>query len=159
MGTGNRAFQQAIENAEANIHWMKGNRDTVAAWLDNLETPRDTRVKDVRLPGHLSPDSYDITLQPNMYSDDPNTFNFEGHVKIYMTALHGGRNVTLHVNKLDINELSISFGKQDGSKGPKYNGKENKIQLKVVYMYVYICLRYSHSNFEAIYCILFDGRV
>lgn len=122
MGTGNRAFKQAIEKTETNIEWMKQNRDTVANWLENVGKHRSTRVTDVRLPLHLIPDTYDITLQPNMYSDDPESFNFEGQVKIYMTANATGRNVTLHVNKLNIDEESIRFGKEDGSKGPSYKG-------------------------------------
>lgn len=124
MGTGNRAFQQAIEKTATNIQWMKNNRDTVAAWLDEVGSSHDTRVKDVRLPGHLRPDSYTIVLKPNMYGNDPSKFNFEGYVKIFMTAMKSGRNVTLHANKLDINEDTISFGKQDGSVGPKYKGKQ-----------------------------------
>ncbi|XP_053377176.1 aminopeptidase N-like isoform X1 [Mercenaria mercenaria] len=137
MGTGNRAFKQAIEKTESNIMWMKRNRDTVATWLDNVGTPHDARVKDVRLPLHLIPDSYDVTLKPNMYSNDPEQFNFEGHVKIVMTAKEIGRNVTLHVNKLNINEKSINFGKQDGSKGPKYKGQrltDDKRQFEIFFL-------------------------
>lgn len=126
MGTGSRAFLQAIENTESNLEWMKRNKDVVSTWLDNVGVSRDTEVKDVRLPLHLIPDSYDITLKPDMYSEDPKKFTFEGYVKIYMTAKDTGRNVTLHVNKLTIVEDSISFS-QDGSKdGPKYNGMLTK---------------------------------
>ena len=34
MGTGTRAFSQAIENVEANILWMKKNYDTLEQWLE-----------------------------------------------------------------------------------------------------------------------------
>ncbi|XP_052782181.1 putative aminopeptidase-2 isoform X1 [Mya arenaria] len=120
MGTGNRAFQQAMENTETNIKWMALNKNAISSWLDNVGVTLETRVKDVRLPTHLVPDLYDIVLQPNMYSGDPESFTFDGYVKIHMTANSTGRNVTVHANKLNIQEGSIKFGKKDGSSGPSY---------------------------------------
>jgi len=124
MGTGNRAFNQAIENTETNMRWMEQNKEKINTWLDNVGVTLDTRVKDVRLPTHLVPDLYDIVLQPNMYEGDPEDFNFEGFVRIHMTAKSAGRNVTLHTNMLDIKEDSIRFGvDKNGNGGPSYNGR------------------------------------
>ncbi|XP_060551724.1 aminopeptidase N-like isoform X2 [Ruditapes philippinarum] len=138
MGTGNRAFKQAIEKTQTNFDWMTKNREIVANWLDTVGKKHNARVTDVRLPVHLIPDTYDVTLQPNMYGDDPESFNFEGHVKIYMTAKEAGRNVTLHVNKLNINEESITFGKADGSPGgPAYKGQresDKERQFEIFYL-------------------------
>lgn len=123
MGTGSRAFQQAIEKTATNIRWMQRNEDVVSKWLGEVGKPQNTVLKDVRLPTHLVPDSYDVTLRPNMYEGEPENFNFTGSVKIYMTAKDVGRNVTLHVNKLDIDEKSIKFGRSDGvAGGPSYKG-------------------------------------
>ena len=38
MGTGLRAFSQAIETVEANILWMKKNYDIVKQWLERIGT-------------------------------------------------------------------------------------------------------------------------
>ena len=124
MGTGNRAFRQAIEKTENNINWMKNNKQDVSQWLKTVGESLDTRVKDVRLPVHLVPESYDITLQPNMYNKDPASFDFTGYVKIYMNAVGTGKNVTLHSYKLTIDDMSIKFGEIGSSgSGPKYTGK------------------------------------
>lgn len=123
LGTGNRAFRQAIENTETNIEWMKRNKNTLSEWLENVTREESSEsVKDVRLPLHLVPETYDIVLKPNMYGGDPETFNFEGYVKIYMNAKSAGTNVTLHTNKLEISDETIKFGTLDGSAGPQYIG-------------------------------------
>ena len=125
MGTGSRAFTQAIENTETNIKWMTQNKDIVANWLITVTNPSTKQhIKDVRLPIHLIPTTYDLVLKPNMYTDDPETFTFDGYVKIHMDAKQSGRNVTVHTNKLKIDESSIEFGMKNGSAGgPKYSGK------------------------------------
>ncbi|KAH3881112.1 hypothetical protein DPMN_005034 [Dreissena polymorpha] len=123
MGTGNRAFRMAIETTESNIRWMADNQKTVSDWLKKVGVTSASRVKDVRLPTHPVPDVYDIVLQPNMYDGEPDDLNFEGYVKIHMTAKEAGKNVTLHANKLTILESSIRFGSDDGGNtGPSYTG-------------------------------------
>lgn len=125
LGTGTRAFHQAIENTQTNIKWLSQNRQTISTWLKTVTKPKaKERLTDIRLPLHLVPISYDLTIQPNMYSGDSKNFTFDGHVKIYMDAKESGRNVTLHTNKLLIHENSIIFTRQDGIKGgPIYTGK------------------------------------
>ena len=123
MGTGSRAFQQAIEKTRSNIKWMQQNKAVIGNWLQTLNVPK-VRSTDVRLPRHLIPRTYDLTIQPNMYGADPENFNFEGHVKIVMEAAGTGSNVTLNANKLTIDENSIKFGREDGvTGGPVYTGK------------------------------------
>ena len=58
-----------------------------------------------------------------MYGDDQAQFTFEGSVKITMIAKETGKNVTLHVNKLNITEESIRFGRTDGQQAPLYKGR------------------------------------
>ena len=125
MGTGTRAFQQAKEKTQTNIKWMTQNKQIVAYWLKTVQTSNvKARATDVRLPQHLIPYTYDVTLQPNMYSGDPADFTFDGYVKIYMDANETGSNVTIHTNKLTIDEASIKFGREDGvTGGPVYTGK------------------------------------
>ena len=123
MGGSSSTFNQILERTQANINWLSKNKDTVSSWLRSLGVSKKTRVTDVRLPVHLTPTLYRVVIQPNMYTGNPEEFTFEGFVRIYMTANDVGRNVTLHVNKLNISENSIRFGTEDGSQGPSYNGK------------------------------------
>ena len=123
MGTGARAFQQAIEKTQSNIKWMQHNKAVISNWLQTVNQPK-VRVTDVRLPRHLIPRTYDLTIQPNMYGTDPDNFYFEGYVKIIMEATDAGSNVTLNANKLTIDEHTIQFGRQGGvAGGPVYTGK------------------------------------
>ncbi|KAL4227197.1 hypothetical protein ACF0H5_015170 [Mactra antiquata] len=131
MGTGSRAFLQAIEKTETNFKWMESNKVVISDWLDKVGVSQNTAIKDVRLPTHLIPDSYEIKLRPNMYYGEPENFNFTGSVKIYMTANDTGRNVTLHVNKLNIDEDSIKFGTIGNyAESPKYNGQRHTDKLR-----------------------------
>ena len=124
MGTGRRAFEQAIEKTQRNMKWMTQNIDSITNWLSTVtKVATKQRVKDVRLPLHLIPTTYDLTLKPNMYSDDPESFTFDGYIKIHMDAQFTGSNVTVHINKLTIDDNTIKFGKEDGSAGPVYTGK------------------------------------
>ena len=133
MGTGSRAFEQAIEKTQRNMKWMTQNIDSITNWLSTVtKVATKQRVKDVRLPLHLVPTTYDLTLKPNMYSDDPKSFTFDGYIKIHMNAEFTGSNVTVHTNKLTIDDSTIQFGKEDGSAGPLYTGKA--FLLKTHYM-------------------------
>ena len=124
MGTGSRAFEQAIEKTQRNMKWMTQNIDSITNWLSTVtKVPTKQRVKDVRLPLHLIPTTYDLTLKPNMYLDDPKDFTFDGYIKIHMDAKFTGSNVTVHTNKLTIDDSTIKFGREDGSAGPVYTGK------------------------------------
>ena len=123
MGTGRRAFEQAIEKTQRNMKWMTQNIDSITNWLSTVtKVATKQRVKDVRLPLHLIPTTYDLTLKPNMYLDDPKSFTFDGYIKIHMDAKFAGSNVTVHTNKLTIDDSTIQFGKEDGSAGPVYTG-------------------------------------
>ncbi|GFU02027.1 aminopeptidase N [Trichonephila clavipes] len=37
LGTAKRAFQQSLENAEANVRWMDTNYAHIVQWLDNVK--------------------------------------------------------------------------------------------------------------------------
>ncbi|ESP00388.1 hypothetical protein LOTGIDRAFT_238559 [Lottia gigantea] len=73
---------------------------------------------DVRLPLHMEPIHYDVELQPNMYNNKPETFTFNGYARIHMKCVAASNNVTLHINKLNITDGSMKFGRQDMSAAP-----------------------------------------
>lgn len=116
-------FDQAVEKTEMNIKWLNTNKGVIENWLKDLNTQEEIRVKDIRLPTHLVPFTYDVTINPDIYGDKPEDFNFKGNVKIHVTATTAAKNVTLHTKYLNITESSIKFGTLDGSAGPRYNGK------------------------------------
>lgn len=35
LGTGERAFQQAIESTKANLKWRNDNEENIISWLEN----------------------------------------------------------------------------------------------------------------------------
>ena len=111
MGTGTRAFQQIIEKTELNVQWMKSNYDIIENWLDgNLQTKVTAEVKDVRLPRNVSPFLYELEIFPDIYQANPADFKFTGYVKIWIRTLEATSNITLHANKLTIDEATIFVG-------------------------------------------------
>ena len=57
---------------------------------------------DVRLPLKVTPLHYDLELTPDIYTGDPDTFTFSGHVRIRVLCLESTNLITLHSNKLEI---------------------------------------------------------
>ncbi|XP_050052260.2 uncharacterized protein [Dermacentor andersoni] len=61
-GAGKRAREQALENVRNNIAWIKHHEPSVARWLTTNVIPEPW--ENMRLPRHVMPASYDITLEP-----------------------------------------------------------------------------------------------
>ncbi|KAJ8311347.1 hypothetical protein KUTeg_010702 [Tegillarca granosa] len=78
LGTGERAFKQAIENTETNIKWMNNNLDLIKSWLQKVVYPNDVTIN-VRLPRSVLPQHYDLELKPDIYGNEPESFRFYGH--------------------------------------------------------------------------------
>lgn len=89
---------------------MDKNYDVIKTWLQNVTTssPPAMLTVDVRLPRHVIPSLYEIELQPNMYSGDPENFTFDGKVTIHIDCKESTNSITLHSNKLDIPEKYVS---------------------------------------------------
>ncbi|ESP00395.1 hypothetical protein LOTGIDRAFT_140794 [Lottia gigantea] len=60
-----------------------------------------------RLPSNTKPYHYNIDLQPNMYDDSPDKFTFNGSVMIWIKCLEESAEITLHVDRYEVNESSI----------------------------------------------------
>lgn len=67
---------------------------------------RARKVRDVRLPTHLLPRSYNIRLLPFI---EEGNFTFDGSVKIHLHAVSDGNNVTVHVKDMIINNDSVKL--------------------------------------------------
>lgn len=107
LGSGTRAFEQALEKTQANIKWMKRYYDIIDKWLsDNLQ---ESRGSNYRLSRSLIPSSYDLELFPNIYTDNPTKFDFSGKVKIYVTCIDNTNNITINSRKLEISEKSVQI--------------------------------------------------
>lgn len=66
-----------------------------------IAQPR-TDSADYRLPTHVLPVHYNVTLEPNL--DD---FTFSGYVIIQVEVTEAAKNVTLHASELTITNLEI----------------------------------------------------
>lgn len=53
-----------------------------------------------------------------MYTGDPKNFTFEGHVHIKMKVNSPTNNITLHINKLTIDNSSLNLREVSGSHAP-----------------------------------------
>ncbi|KAK6184963.1 hypothetical protein SNE40_007302 [Patella caerulea] len=94
------------------VEWaLTGNTEicTACAAAPTLPptTPPTAPTIDYRLPTNTRPYHYNVDLQPNMYSGDPEAFNFQGSVKIWIQCLEDTTEITLHAHRLDINYATI----------------------------------------------------
>ena len=132
LGSGTRAFEQALEKTQANIKWMKRYYSIIEKWLDdNLQ---DKKGSNYRLPRSLIPSMYSVELFPDIYGADPSKFTFSGIVKIDMSCNEDTNNITLNSKKLMINEksvkiLSLSTGSNIGNPGFQSLSYDEELQL------------------------------
>lgn len=70
-------------------------------------TPPPVSV-DFRLPNDVIPLEYDVTIKPNMFNGNPDSFSFEGNVKIKIECKTPTNKVILHGNMLTIS--NVKFG-------------------------------------------------
>lgn len=61
--------------------------------------------ENVRLPRDFLPINYDVMITPEMYSGDPSTFTFRGHVNITLNCTNSTSTVRLHANKLTVSKI------------------------------------------------------
>ena len=109
LGTAERAFQQSIENANSNKQWLDKNFDAIQTWLNKVTTKSNKKqAKNVRLPRTVVPSLYEIEIKPDMYGDVPENFKFYGSVKIHLYCNTETANITLHKNKIRVNQSTIS---------------------------------------------------
>ena len=66
------------------------------------------KVRDVRLPTWLKPESYIVEMKPDIYQDDPDDFTNTGTVKVTMTCINATNRVTIHSNKLNVTNPSLT---------------------------------------------------
>jgi len=64
-------------------------------------THEQIKVKDVRLPRSVVPDSYQVRLVPHLWVDKSN-FTFTGQVVIRVNVTKNTKNITLHANELTV---------------------------------------------------------
>ncbi|XP_033725116.1 aminopeptidase N-like isoform X1 [Pecten maximus] len=79
----------------------------------SVTTEAPSKTIDVRLPTSLKPELYTVELQPNMYEGDPTAFTFDGSVNIRMECTQPTRNITVHINLLNITDGSIMVSAED----------------------------------------------
>ncbi|CAG0923988.1 unnamed protein product [Notodromas monacha] len=82
------------------------NDDSVLATTMSPSTASPPQLlKDVRLPTHLKPLMYDVRLLP--FVEEAENWRIDGYVKVYMSCTSPGRNVTLHLLEIVVDESSI----------------------------------------------------
>lgn len=123
LGTGQRAFQEAIENTKANKAWMETNYATIKTWLEKMTSGSSVqKLTDVRLPRSNIPTLYDIYLKPDIYSGDPTQFKFYGRIRISFECVGPTTNITMHKNKLTVSDIQV-FNQNAGSSAPRVAGQ------------------------------------
>ena len=83
------------------------------------------KPKTVRLPEHIIPKRYSITLHPNL-----NEFTFKGEEEILLKITKPTKEITLHAAELEITSAEIIAGRKKlGSKNIAYNEKAETVTI------------------------------
>ncbi|KAK3602012.1 hypothetical protein CHS0354_027015 [Potamilus streckersoni] len=79
--------------------------------------------RDLRLPRHVDPEMYRLTLEPHLYSTNSDDLFFNGDVEIDIVCKEPSTNVTLHANKLNISDVQFN-PRLRTTGGPAYHSYE-----------------------------------
>ena len=77
----------------------------------NLDKESTFPYKNIRLPNHIRPLSYDVYIHPNL-----TTFKFSGKVKILLQCVQPTKNVILHLRDLRVEDVKMVDSKQNSLK-------------------------------------------
>ena len=83
--------------------------------------PQKPKKASARLPGHVRPVRYSITLEPDL-----DNFTFQGDEAIRIRLSKASKAITLHSAELDIRLAEISFGKKKLAGTVSYDDKEER---------------------------------
>lgn len=73
----------------------------------NLDKKMAFPHRNIRIPNHVRPLSYDIYIHPNL-----TTFKFSGRVKIELRCYQPTRNIVLHVRDLGVGNVKLTDSNQ-----------------------------------------------
>lgn len=99
-GAGKRAREQALENVRNNIAWIKKHEPSVARWLTTNVIPEPW--ESVRLPRHVVPVSYQITLEPIPEED-----TVVGSSSIRVAVAKATSVLLVHAKNLNISKTTV----------------------------------------------------
>ena len=92
---------------------------------------------DVRLPLNVIPVHYELMLRPDIYTGDNTTFSFSGDVTITITCMKATDVITLHINKLEIQQSDVTLSGMGGSTAPsvtRWSNDTSRQFMKVQYI-------------------------
>ena len=87
------------------VHWLNHVR-VIKRCYAAVSGPTDTL--NYRLPTSVVPRYYDLRLQPEIYTDDPADFSFNGSVKIWIECVNATDVITLHAYRLNLEDMRES---------------------------------------------------
>ncbi|XP_077505245.1 uncharacterized protein LOC144115007 [Amblyomma americanum] len=105
-GAGRRAREQALENVRNNIAWIKHHEPSVARWLTTNVIPEPW--ENMRLPRHVIPASYDITLEPMPVENIT-----VGSSTIRITVVKATSVLLVHAKNINITRTTVIRHKRD----------------------------------------------
>ena len=70
---------------------------------------------DLRLPGTIVPYHYNLRLLPDIYTGDPSTFGFTGHVEMRFSVANTTDVIVLHAGNLTVDIDSVLVNSTDSS--------------------------------------------
>ncbi|XP_064458599.1 putative aminopeptidase-2 [Ornithodoros turicata] len=114
-GAGKRARKQALENVRNNIAWIMQHEPSVAKWLTSNVIPEPW--EGLRLPRHVTPHTYDVTLEPIPEND-----TVIGSASISVKLRKATNVILVHARNINIYETRI-----ERASGPNI-GKEIRFE-------------------------------
>ena len=102
-----------MENSYTSLNkWLEENlpeepaATTTAALTTTTTTP--TAPLNYRLPTNLKPYNYDVLLKVQFETIVQNSFPYDGELTIYFNCVEDTNNLIFHINKLEINNATLS---------------------------------------------------
>ena len=111
-----------MDKIKSKIRWLSTGFNEFSSWLNTYQTVASEPLPDYRLPIDILPYHYDLLVKVQLINTVGNSFPYDGELTLELTCFKGTSSLIFHIEKLDIDNSTISlksstdqeFGKLEG---------------------------------------------
>ena len=117
-----RYIKLCMNKIESNIRWLNASFNELSNWLLTNQNSVTENMLDYRLPTNIIPYHYDLLVNVQLVNTSGTSFPYEAEVKIELTCINDTTLLIFHIEKLIIDNSTISLTSSTDSQFGKLEG-------------------------------------
>ncbi len=99
----------STDKIKSKIRWLNTGFNELSSWLNTYQNAESEPLPNYRLPTDILPYHYDLLVKVQLNKTIGNSFPYEGELKIELTCYKDTSFLIFHIEKLDIDNSTISL--------------------------------------------------